>query len=153
MAQQAEVLDEADADEAVIERELMMLARVLEAVQRKRSYPLERAEYIILRRLVEEGPQGVGHLARQLLLDDSTMTRQLTALREKGLVERTPDPSDGRACIVTASADGAERVRKMLAMRMTRTEKYVADWRPSERAMFGRLLGRFNAALIASLAE
>lgn len=66
---------QADAQGAAVEYELMFLNRALEALQRKRSYPLERAEFLILRTLSEGGAATVGGLAKALLLDDSTMTR------------------------------------------------------------------------------
>jgi DNA-binding MarR family transcriptional regulator len=139
-------------DVAVIERELMRLARAMEAVQRKRRYPLERAEFIILRTLIEGGPLGVGQLARQLLLDDSTMTRQVAALQEKGLVARRADPGDGRASIVDATAAGEARFNETLEQRVARIDQYVEGWSAAEREAFGALLGRFNGLLFDALA-
>jgi DNA-binding MarR family transcriptional regulator len=136
---------------AVVEREMMFLARVLEAVQRKRSYPLERAEFIILRRLVEHGPQTVGGLARDLLVDDSTMTRQVAALEEKGLALRSPNPADRRAGVIAASAKGEALMRKTLDLRLARIAAYLGTWSAADRRRFGSLLGRLNAALVASL--
>jgi len=138
---------------ATVERELMFLARTLEAVQRKRAYPLERSEFIILRMLTEDGAQGVGRLAKRLLLDDSTMTRQIAALEQKGLVARSANPSDRRVGLIAATDAGAAATTEMLAMRLARVETYLADWRPAERQTFGRLLARLNAALADSLIE
>jgi DNA-binding MarR family transcriptional regulator len=94
---------QADAQAAAVEYELMFLNRALEALQRKRSYPLERAEFLILRTLSEGGAATVGGLAKALLLDDSTMTRQVAALEGKGLVKRTPNPADRRAGMLAAT--------------------------------------------------
>jgi DNA-binding MarR family transcriptional regulator len=136
---------------AAIEHELVTLARVLEAAQRKRAYPLERAEFIILRRLVEAGPQNVGALARALLLDGSTMTRQVAVLEEKGLVERRPDPADRRAGLVAATPAGESAMAEMRDLRAGRISDYVATWTEAERRTLARLLARLNATLIESL--
>jgi DNA-binding MarR family transcriptional regulator len=138
-------------DIAAIEHELVTLARVLEAVQRRRAYPLERAEFIILRQLAEAGPQSVGALARALLLDDSTMTRQVAALEQKGLAERRPDPTDRRAGLIAVTPPGEKAMREMRILRAARISRYVAGWTDAERRMLGTLLARLNATLIEEL--
>ena len=134
-----------------VERELMVLSRTLEALQRKRAYPLERAEFIILRTLAEAGPRSVGALAKSLLLDDSTMTRQIAGLATKKLVARKPDPTDRRAGLVVATAKGEALMRDMLATRQARVGRYIGNWPPADRTAFARLLARFNAALVEAL--
>ena len=146
-------LQAADSDTAAVERELMFLGRALEALQRKRRYPLERAQFIILRTLSEGGPATVGGLAKILLLDDSTMTRQVAALADKELVERTPIPGDRRAGLIAATPRGEALMRDMLALRRERVGRYISGWQPAERETFGRLLGRLNAELVAALGE
>jgi DNA-binding MarR family transcriptional regulator len=138
---------------AQIERELTYLNRALEALQRKRTYPLERAEFIILRTLAENGSLSVGGLARLLLLDDSTATRQVAALEEKGLVAKVPNPTDRRAGTISLTGEGATAMRDMLALRQTRVARYVGDWEPGEQRAFGQLLERFNARLVEALGE
>ncbi len=143
----------ADEDAAVVERELMFLGRALEALQRKRRYPLARAQFIILRTLSEGGAATVGGLAKILLLDDSTMTRQVATLADKGLVKRTPNPADRRAGQIAVTPRGKALMQDMLALRSERVGRYIADWRPNERKSFGRLLGRLNAKLVDALGE
>ena len=143
----------AERDAADIERELLLLGRTLEALQRKRRYPLERAEFLILRTLAEGGAATVGGLARVLLLDDSTMTRQIATMAKKGLVSRRANPADRRAGLIAATAEGAALMEDMLALRRARVGRYLADWQPEERETFGRLLGRLNAKLADALGE
>ena len=140
-----------DAD--AVEHGLMFLGRMLEALQRKRRYPLERSQFIILRTLSEGGAATVGGLAKVLLLDDSTMTRQVAALEGKGLVQRTPNPADRRAGVIAATPQGEALMQDMLALRRERVGRYLADWEPGEREVFGRLLGRLNAKLAEALRE
>jgi DNA-binding MarR family transcriptional regulator len=136
-----------------VERELMLLIRALEALQRKRGYPLERAEFLILRTLSEGGSATVGGLARTLYLDDSTMTRQVAALEAKGLVTRAADPVDRRAGLIAATLRGESMMRETLAVRLERVAGYLRRWPAADRSAFGRLLGRLNAALSVTLGE
>ena len=41
------------------------------------------------------------------------MTRTLGCLEREGLVERTPDPADGRSSLVSVNAAGRERLRRL----------------------------------------
>ena len=145
--------DGADDDAAIVERELMILDRMLEALQRKRRYPLDRAAFLILRTLSDGGSATVGGLARTLLVDDSTMTRQVAALEERGMVSRTPNPADRRAGVIAVTPKGEAQMRDMLMLRRQRVGFYLADWQADEREAFGQLLGRFNAKLVAALGE
>ncbi|HEX3323984.1 MAG TPA: MarR family transcriptional regulator, partial [Solirubrobacterales bacterium] len=42
-----------------------------------------------------------------------TATRTLRVLEEAGLLERAPDPADGRSCLVSVNPDGRERLRRL----------------------------------------
>ena len=76
----------------ILERELGQLARVLEAMQRKRNYPLDRAQYVLLRVLETQWPTSTAALAELLLLDDSTVTRQIAAMEAAG-IKVSPSPA------------------------------------------------------------
>ena len=41
------------------------------------------------------------------------MTRTLRLLEEAGLLDRTPDPADGRSSLVSVNAAGRERLRRL----------------------------------------
>lgn len=138
---------------AGIERELLYLGRTLEALQRKRRYPLDRSGFLILRTLSENGPTTVGHLAKALLLDNSTMTRQIAALETKRLILRAAQPGDRRSGTVAATAAGEAMMREMLALRLKRVAGYVSGWTATEQRAFASLLGRLNGAIAAALAD
>jgi DNA-binding MarR family transcriptional regulator len=42
-----------------------------------------------------------------------SMTRTLGCLEREGLIERTPDPADGRSSLVSVNAAGRERLRRL----------------------------------------
>lgn len=130
-----------------IETELVMLARWLEAVQRRQDYPMERAAYLLLRRLDTDGPQRVAELAATLGLDGSTVTRQLTALDRAGHIRRGAHPRDARASVVEATPAG---LRAMAALRRHRQERiaaHFAGWSADERRELRDVLHRLNVVL------
>ncbi len=137
----------------VLERELGQLARVLEAMQRKRNYPLDRAQYLLLRLLEEQGPVSTTALAGLLLLDDSTVTRQLAAMETADLIGRAPNPKDRRSTLIHPTKHGLSVARKMRRMRLERIAHLVESWTTGERDKLAVLLTKLNGALKGSLCE
>jgi DNA-binding MarR family transcriptional regulator len=132
---------------AVIEHQLVMLARWLEAAQRKQSYPMDRASYLLLLRLERDGPQRVAALAASLGLDGSTVTRQLAALDSRGWVHRNADPLDARVTVVEATGAGLTAVDDVRRLRQGRIDAVFGDWTAAEQAELGRVLGHLNEVL------
>ncbi len=64
---------------------------------------MDRAAYLLLNRLDQEGPMGVKALAAGMGIDSSTVTRQAAPLVITGLVKRTSHPEDGRAVVLQLS--------------------------------------------------
>jgi DNA-binding MarR family transcriptional regulator len=71
------------------------------------------------------GPARVSALAEEARVDTSVVSRQLAQLEQHGLVERSPDPEDGRAHRVTLTeqgrqvlADGRDRLARMVTERL-----------------------------------
>jgi DNA-binding MarR family transcriptional regulator len=59
------------------------------------------------------GPLTPSELAELEQVKRPTVTRTLGCLEREGLVERTPDPSDGRSAMVSVNAAGRERLRRL----------------------------------------
>jgi DNA-binding MarR family transcriptional regulator len=59
------------------------------------------------------GPLTPSELAGIERVKRPTATRTLRVLVEAGLVERTPDPADGRSALVSVTAVGRERLRRL----------------------------------------
>ena len=60
--------------------------------------------------LQDAGPLRASDLVARLGLDKSTVSRQVASLVDLGLVDRGADPDDGRAQVLTPSAEGAARL-------------------------------------------
>jgi DNA-binding MarR family transcriptional regulator len=59
------------------------------------------------------GPLTPSELAGIERVKRPTATRTLRVLGEAGLVERTPDPADGRSALVSVTGEGRERLRRL----------------------------------------
>jgi DNA-binding MarR family transcriptional regulator len=85
------------------------------------------------------GPLTPSELAELERVKRPTITRTLGCLEREGLVERTPDPADGRSALVSVNRAGRERLRRLrgrknayLAKRMRKMP--AADVATLERA-------------------
>jgi DNA-binding MarR family transcriptional regulator len=124
-----------------------MLARWLEAAQRRQHYPMDRAAYLLLLRLESDGPSRVAALAAALGLDGSTVTRQVSALETRGWVTRSTDAEDARATVVTATKEGLAAMNELRNYRRSRVETLFAGWSAAERAELARVLAHLNEVL------
>lgn len=131
-----------------IETEVALLMRRADATQRANPEAphraLDRAAYLVLRKLEQDGPQLVGVLAKALGLDGSTVTRQVTALERDGLVQRGRSEEDGRAIVVTPTEEGLRRMKGVRAARIELYGRILEGWTDQDRADLGRLLARLN---------
>ena len=59
------------------------------------------------------GPLTPSELAEIERVKRPTATRTLGGLADAGLVERAPDPEDGRSALVSVTAEGRERLRRL----------------------------------------
>src|SRR5579884_2494565 len=129
-----------------LNRELLTLAR------RIRSKPpvagdhpyLEASLDALCGVLAARGAMRFTDLAEALWLDKSTVTRQVTTLEHLGFVERTPDPSDGRAALVGLTDDGRDILNRSRQARREGTSELLADWDIDDVTTFAALLERLN---------
>ena len=110
---------------------------------------VEPASYPILFNLIDE-PRRVSLLAECVLSDVSTVSRQVSTLVSHGLLVKVADPHDGRACMVSLSAEGTELVQRLKTGRTDWFRETLKDWEPAEAEAFGDLLKRFAASVEVS---
>ncbi len=118
----------------VMERFTRMNIR-LPAVQR-----LSFTTLSVLHTLATRGPKRLGELTADEQVTQSAITQMVTKLEREGLVERLPDPSDGRAVIVRITPDGAAIVEGRRAERIKHLERLAAQLPRAERAAIAAAL-------------
>lgn len=140
-----------------VEREIALLLRRSRAISARLAGVLHKdldgAAYGLLALLQDAGPLRASDLVSRLGLDKSTVSRQVATLVDLGLVERTADPADGRAQVLTPSPEGSARLARIRDVRRTRWEADLADWPAADVAALGDLLGRLNTIGEAREAE
>ena len=108
---------------------------------------MDRAAFLLLNRLDWTGAVGVKALAQAMGIDSSTVTRQVAPLVDCGLVERVPNPDDGRAVLLELSPLGRERLQEVRESRQLMMHQLLDGWTGEEREQFCELLTRFNASM------
>jgi DNA-binding MarR family transcriptional regulator len=131
-----------------LEREIGLLLRRSRAISARLAgelHPdLDGAAYGLLALLQDAGPLRASDLVTRLGLDKSTVSRQLASLVELGLVDRTADPADGRAQVLTPSREGSSRLAAIREARRARWEADLSGWPAEDVATLGELLDRLN---------
>ncbi|MER5949077.1 MarR family transcriptional regulator [Streptomyces sp. NPDC001904] len=107
-----------------------LLASVSVLVRRVRQVPVESGltmpQRTALSRLERLGPTTSSALAREVQITAQAMGATLGVLRERGLVERSQDPEDGRRMVLSVTEAGRRALR---------------DKRNERVEMLGRVLG------------
>ncbi len=73
------------------------------------------------------GPLTPSELAELERVKRPTVTRTLGCLDREGLIERTPDPADGRSALVAVNAAGRERLRRLRGRKNAYLAKRMRD--------------------------
>ncbi len=109
---------------------------------------LDYSTFILLLAVVD-APEGAraSELAEAMRVHKSTVSRAVSALERMGLVERRPDPRDGRSHVLTASAHAQERVESYRRTSHAWLATLIEDWSPQDLGSFARQLGRLNDAM------
>lgn len=86
----------------------------------------------------------VSELGARLLLDKSTVSRQIDAAERVGLVARSVDPSDARARLVGLTPIGRERLDAVQSRRRAEWEQLLTAWTRDEVVALTRLLAKLG---------
>ncbi|MEU5636003.1 MarR family transcriptional regulator [Streptomyces rishiriensis] len=144
-------MEQDDREFLSLERELTVLLRRARANQgemaREVHPDLESAAYGLLVRLEECGRQRATELAAYIGVGKATMSRQLRALEQLGLIARAPDPADGRAWLVDLTEEGRSRVSRVREARRERYVSHFSHWDRAEVAELARLLQQLNRGM------
>jgi DNA-binding MarR family transcriptional regulator len=83
-------------------------------------------------------------LALHFGLGKATVSRQLKVLAELGLIERRPDPGDGRAHVLALTEEGRQRLESARTARRKRWHVVLGTWPIDDVLLMAGMLARFN---------
>jgi DNA-binding MarR family transcriptional regulator len=109
------------------------------------SHELSWTEATVVARLAKDGPATTADLARAEGMKPQSMGTTIAALEEMGLVERKPDPDDGRQVNVSLTVKGAAVRRSMGDASRTWLAQAIAQLDEQEQEMLfgaGKIINR-----------
>ncbi|GAB2654479.1 MarR family transcriptional regulator [Kribbella swartbergensis] len=89
----------------------------------------------VLHTLDRGGPMRLTDLLKTEQLKQPALTSLVAKLEQDGLIKRRPDPSDGRAILLSLTREGREIVRSRHANRVARLTELVDRLTDDERAV------------------
>lgn len=105
---------------------------------------LDGAAFGLLMAMAKCGPRRQGELAELTFLDPSTVSRYVAQLVRTGLVNRRPDPEDGRAVQLVATDEGVAVAEDAVRKRQELINGMISHWSPEDATTLVRLLRRLN---------
>jgi DNA-binding MarR family transcriptional regulator len=100
----------------------LAITRTARRLRQEAGGELSPSQSSALATIERHGPLTPSELAGREQVKRPTATRIIGGLEDAGLVERTPDPSDGRSALIGATAAGRTLVRRL----RTRKTAYLA---------------------------
>src|SRR4051794_10312620 len=117
----------------------LAIVRTARRLRQEAGGELSPSAAAALATIERRGPLAPSELAEVERVKRPTITRVVARLEEAGLVQRTGDPADGRASLVSVTREGSELLRRIrtrknayLARRLSKLEP--SDLRALERA-------------------
>lgn len=107
---------------------------------------IDSASQVLLHAVATEGPVRASALAASVQADLSTVSRQVAALVERGLLERQADSRDGRATLLAVTSAGQAALARHEKGRQEFFEAVLSGWSPEEIRQFAGQLERFTTA-------
>ncbi|MBW8173523.1 MarR family transcriptional regulator [Ornithinimicrobium sp. Arc0846-15] len=110
---------------------------------------VDQLTYPVLQSLAD-GPRRVGDLASAVGTEISTVSRQVTMLSNHGLLTKDTDPNDGRAQVLSLTAEGRKVLAQSRDRRNALFQQLLKDWSDNEVVHFTHHLRQLSIDLAAS---
>lgn len=132
-----------------LEHEVLVLvrrARRVIAARAAQVHPdLSPASYLLMGLVRDRGQVRAADVCDAFDLDKGAVSRQVQQMAELGLVERTADPADRRATLITLTDAGREALEAVDRRRRSRLRDRLDEWDDAALADFVASLHRYNA--------
>ncbi len=142
-----EMMDDNEAYDAV-EHQLGVLLRRARSLSlsmmREVHHELDPAVYGLLIGLYDCSPARPSELAGYFGVGKATISRQLKVLEDLGLIERHPDPDDGRAHLLALTTEGQRRLDSVRTARRERFRSLLDTWPNEDVQVLATMLARLN---------
>ncbi len=116
------------------------VARIYRALRFSASSQITPSQASVLFRIEQSGPLRMGVLARQERITPASLSKVVDSLDALGLVEREPDPLDGRGTLLSVSATGRRLIREQRAASTQALEEALSKLALADQRVLDRSL-------------
>jgi DNA-binding MarR family transcriptional regulator len=103
----------------------LAMGHLVRRMRAEHRFPLTQGS--VLGRLDREGRKSIGDLAALERVRPQSMTQTIADLESDGLIERSPDPTDGRRALVELTARGLKTLQEDRRHREGWLARTIAD--------------------------
>ncbi|MFS2279744.1 MarR family transcriptional regulator [Microbacterium sp. OR21] len=140
------------AESTLLQALTLLVARwsspsVQRSVAQSAGVAVDAADVSTLYVLGMHGPLRAGDLAERMHISRPTASKQLARLERAGLIDRESDPDDGRASIVSLSAEGDAAHRRLLEQGIRMMRHALRDYAPGDATAFASQVADLVARL------
>ncbi|MET2010448.1 MarR family transcriptional regulator [Microbacterium chocolatum] len=96
--------------------------------------------YKVFTTIVRRGPLTLSALAETLMADKGQISRTVRELESLSLIQRTPDPNDGRSHLLSPTPEGLDRLSAARAPQEGLLVDALAEWSVDDIRSLARLL-------------
>jgi DNA-binding MarR family transcriptional regulator len=108
---------------------------------------VDRSVYAVLASVDGRGEVSLSDLANDMLLDISTVSRQVRRLEDEGLLERAQQPADRRISMVRTTEAGSKVAKRLSHAWQSAFADALTDWTDEELRALACSLGRLSESL------
>lgn len=116
------------------------VSQCLAQVYRER-FGLTRDEWRVLAALAEAGTVKTTQVIESTTLEKMQVSRAVARMQARGLLERQPDPDDGRGWLLRLKPGGRALYQKVVPVVKAREAFLLEALEPAERALLERAMG------------
>ena len=133
--------------DAFVARRILILSNVLRraaALRYRRLLDISVGEWGAIAELGHRAPCTLNELARGLSLDKTRLSRTVSALEKRGLVQRRTNPQDNRETLISLSRAGERAYARMIASAEATNQALLAPFEQQDREALRILVDRLT---------
>lgn len=116
------------------------IVRIQRQLRARSGSDMTPSQSSALARIEQDGPLRLGALAELEGTTAATMSRVIDSLADRSLIERVPDPVDGRASLVRLSPEGGVLLGEIRARYTEALRRALSELTPAEHADIRRAI-------------